>query len=80
MINLDSSNFASKVTRFGNNAGTNEGAAPGIYQIQRENFASGSFNRKGEGYLGSRAQRFDQTQIRPKIGPGTYNPAYQTVK
>lgn len=24
--------------------------------------------------------RFDQTQLRPKVGPGTYDPDYQTVK
>jgi hypothetical protein len=75
MADLESSNFASKVSRFGSNA-ANEGVAPGIYQIERQNFASNSFNKKGEGYLGSRAQRFDQTEVRPKIGPGTYNPAY----
>lgn len=53
-----------------------EGVAPGNYDINIPNFSSKSFNKRPEGYLGSRVPRFDQTQIRPKIGPGTYNAAY----
>lgn len=57
-----------------------EGVAPGNYDVSVPNFSSKSFNKRQEGYLGSRVARFDQTEIRPKIGPGTYNPAYETVK
>lgn len=73
---LDSSNFASKVQRFGTNGTIQSGVAPGLYDVQKPNFSSKSFNKRQDGYLGSRVSRFDQTEIRPKIGPGTYNPAY----
>jgi hypothetical protein len=79
-MTVDSSNFASKVQRFGGNLTMEEGVAPGLYEAHVPNFSSKSFNKRQEGYLGSRMPRFDQSQIRPKIGPGTYNPAYETVK
>jgi hypothetical protein len=49
---------------------------PGNYDIPKTDFCLKTYNRKNEGYIGSRGVRFDEFQIRPKIGPGTYNPAY----
>lgn len=53
---------------------------PGNYEIINQEFSTKTFNKRQEGYVGSRGARFDEYHIRPKIGPGTYNPAYETVK
>lgn len=75
-----SSNFVSKVERFQSDKSIMDSIGPGNYDLKGYDIQSKSFNRKGDGYIGSKMIRFDQTEIRPKIGPGTYNPAYETVK
>ena len=39
-----------------------------------------TYNKESGSYVGSKNARFDDTQIRPKIGPGSYNPDDRSVK
>ena len=55
-----------------------QSVGPGNYDLVGEEFTGKSFNKGG--YLGSRGTRFDQTEVRPKVGPGSYKPGYDTVK
>jgi hypothetical protein len=68
------------VERFESDKNIMDRMGPGNYNSFDGSFNSKSFNRRPEGYVGDRNMRFDQTEIRPKIGPGTYNPGYETVK
>ena len=60
---------------------------PGNYDNGQTSFSYKSYNRQNNAYVGSimlyvgnRMARFDNTEIRPKLGPGAYNPGYETVK
>ena len=67
--------------RFENDRTLDDKLGPGNYTDNANGFNQRSFNRKQQdGYIGNRMTRFDQSEIRPKIGPGTYNPGYETVK
>ena len=58
----------------------NERIGPGNYDESNTSFAYKSYNRKTNEYVGNRMARFDHTEVRPKLGPGVYNPGYETVK
>ena len=54
----------------------NERIGPGNYDSSESGFAYKSYNRKNNAYVGNRMARFDNTEVRPKLGPGAYNPGY----
>ena len=58
----------------------NDGIGPGNYDSAATGFDYKSYNRKNQAYVGDRMARFDHTEVRPKLGPGAYNPGYETVK
>jgi hypothetical protein len=68
---LDTFYFKSKVDRFlGQKSEIDTG--PGAYEVNHSGFVKLGYNKGGEGYVGNKSQRFDDLQIRPNIGPGTY--------
>lgn len=68
---LDTFYFKSKVDRFlGQRSEMDTG--PGAYEVNASGFAKSTYNKGNDGYLGNKSQRFDDVQIRPNIGPGTY--------
>ena len=49
---------------------------PGNYDNSETSFSYKCYNRQNNAYVGNRMARFDNTEIRPKLGPGAYNPGY----
>ena len=71
LLSVDTFYFKSKVDRFlGQRSEIDTG--PGAYEVNQSGFIKVGYNKGGEGYVGNKSQRFDDVQIRPSIGPGTY--------
>jgi hypothetical protein len=69
----DTHNFKSNVQRF--QGGEKTGAdfvGPGNYNVNNTSVLKQSFNRNQDAYTGSKQPRFDDTKIRPHLGPGAY--------
>lgn len=64
--------FSSQVERFKPNNKNANPVGPGNYDSSNSGFERESFNRKKDLYTGSRQPRFDNTKIRPNLGPGAY--------
>lgn len=63
--------FTSKVERFTQKQ-QNSQVGPGIYDVNSSSVAKSTFNKNRNGYVGQKEARFDDSMIRPNIGPGTY--------
>jgi hypothetical protein len=75
IFHLDNHYFSSKVNRFINKG--EERLGPGNYEVNKSSLAARTFNRGVDyGYIGSKETRFQDVPVRPKIGPGSYEPAY----
>lgn len=48
---------------------------PGNYDIGSLALVKKSYNRNQNSYVGSKNARFDETVVRPHLGPGTYHKA-----
>ena len=69
-LTLDKKNYQEKYAK-PNNKNANP-VGPGNYDSSNSGFERESFNRKKDLYTGSRQPRFDNTKIRPNLGPGAY--------
>lgn len=71
VIDLDAYYFKSKVDRFlGQKSEISNG--PGSYEVNKSGFEAKTYNKTHDGYIGDKSLRFDDSKIRPNIGPGAY--------
>jgi len=71
-FNIANHYFSSKVERFAAYDKNGEVVVgPGNYEIDMSSLMKQSFNRHQE-YTGSKQPRFDDTKVRPNLGPGAY--------